>query len=382
METPIVDKNNPFCAKMSNRYCLNKPGSGKNTWHFVMDITGSGICYEPGDSLGVYPQNNPETVDHILRILGFRGDEAVLIPKAETAMPIREALLTAFSLSQPTKKLLEWVLTQVQQPQDREGIQAVLSFDPEQLKVYLAEREILDILEEAKSVRTTPQSFIEQLRKLMPRLYSIASSPTVYPNEAHFTIEVIEYVSNGRVRHGVASGFLAYEVKLNQTPVPVFLAPSHFRLPKDNNADVIMVGPGTGVAPYRAFLQERKAQRAKGRNWLFFGSQHEATDYLYKDELEAFLQEGVLSKMDLAFSRDQASKVYVQDRMLEHAQALWEWIDNGAYFYVCGDMKRMAKDVDAMLQRIIHEKGNMDLDAAKEYVKKLKKMSRYQRDVY
>lgn len=381
MDTTI-DKNNPFPAKISNRYCLNKSGSGKNTWHFVIDISGSGIHYTPGDSIGVYPQNDPEIVQEILSTVSLDGDQAVSIPKTEKETTLREALLKYCSLSQPTKKFLEWVKAHIQQESDREALESILNLEPEQLKLYLAEREVIDILQEVKSLQTSAQDLVEQLRRLVPRLYSIASSQALHPNEAHFTIDVIEYVTNHRVRRGVASNFLAYQAELNKTEVPIFLASSHFRLPEDPDADVIMVGPGTGVAPYRAFMQERKAQGAKGRNWLFFGSQHEATDYLYKDDFEAFQKEGLLNKIDLAFSRDQAQKVYVQDRMIEHKEELWQWIDNGAYFYVCGDMKRMAKDVDATLHLIAQEMGKMDEAAAKEFIKKLKKMSRYQRDVY
>jgi len=220
------------------------------------------------------------------------------------------------------------------------------------------------------------------MRRLMPRLYSIASSPAVYAQEAHLTVAVVRYQTNGRDRVGVASTFLADRVQVGGTPVPVFVSHSHFGLPEDGGRDVIMVGPGTGVAPFRAFVQERAAVGARGRNWLFFGDQHRATDFLYEEEWPQFLAQGHLARLDTAFSRDQANKVYVQDRMRENAAELWSWIKGGAGFYVCGDAKRMAKDVDVALHDIVAGQGGLAPPQAAEYVKQMKKDKRYQRDVY
>jgi sulfite reductase (NADPH) flavoprotein alpha-component len=228
----------------------------------------------------------------------------------------------------------------------------------------------------------SPQEFVALMRKLMPRLYSIASSPRVWGDDVHLTVAIVRYETNGRQRGGVCSTFMADRVLPGETPVPVFVSNSHFGLPESGDADLIMIGPGTGIAPFRAFLHDRKATGAKGRNWLFFGDQHRATDYLYGDEFEAFKADGLLTRLDLAFSRDQANKIYVQDRMRESGAEMWTWLERGAYFYVCGDAKRMAKDVDAELHTIIREHGKLDEAAAVAYVKQMKKDRRLMRDVY
>ena len=216
----------------------------------------------------------------------------------------------------------------------------------------------------------------------MPRLYSIASSPKVYPSEIHLTVAVVRYQTNGRDRVGVCSTFLAERALVGITPAPVFVSHSHFGPPEDGAKDCIMIGPGTGIAPFRAFVQDRVASGAKGRNWLFFGDQHRATDFLYEDEWQQCLAQGSLARLDTAFSRDQVLKVYVQDRMRESAAELWAWLQAGAYFYVCGDAKRMAKDVDTALHDIVMQQGGMAPEQAAEYVKQMKKEKRYQRDVY
>jgi sulfite reductase (NADPH) flavoprotein alpha-component len=238
------------------------------------------------------------------------------------------------------------------------------------------------LLAEFPSAKLTPQEFTDHLRRLMPRLYSIASSPKLYPAEVHLTVATVRYTTNHRERVGVCSTFLADRVHAGATPVPVFVSNSHFGVPDDGARDMIMVGPGTGIAPFRAFLQERVATAAKGRHWVFFGEQHRATDYIYEEEWAAWLAQGQLTRIDTAFSRDQIVKVYVQDRMRENAAELWNWIQNGANFYVCGDAKRMAKDVDQTLHDIIAGQGRMDVAAAADYVKQMKKDKRYQRDVY
>jgi len=217
---------------------------------------------------------------------------------------------------------------------------------------------------------------------LQPRLYSISSSPKAHPDEVHLTVAAVRYESHGRARKGVCSTFLADRVDVN-TPVPVFVQVSHgFRLPKDNEKPVIMIGPGTGIAPFRAFLEERRAIGAKGRNWLFFGDQCQATDFLYREQLEAMLAESVLTRLDTAFSRDQKEKIYVQDRMKQSGAELWAWLESGAHLYVCGDAKRMAKDVDAALHEVIQSAGGRSADQAAEYVQQMKTGKRYQRDVY
>ena len=248
--------------------------------------------------------------------------------------------------------------------------------------MFLGQREYIDLLEEFPGAKLTPQEFTDHLRRLMPRLYSIASSPLACPGQVHLTVAPVRYESNFRRRYGVCSTFLADRVTRRRTPIPVFVAQSHFGLPDELAKDVIMVGPGTGVAPFRAFLQERVATGATGRNWLFFGDQHEAMDFLYADEWQQYLAEGKLTRLDTAFSRDQAKKVYVQDRMREAGAELWAWLRAGAYLYVCGDAHRMAKDVEAALTDILMQQGGLDAAAAAEYLKQMKKERRYQRDVY
>jgi sulfite reductase (NADPH) flavoprotein alpha-component len=251
-----------------------------------------------------------------------------------------------------------------------------------ELEHFLANHEFPDLLAEFPSAPVSPQELVALMRKLMPRLYSIASSPRVHGDEIHLTVAIVRYETNGRQRGGVCTTFLADRVQLGETSVPVFVSHSHFGLPEARDADLIMVGPGTGIAPFRAFLQDRRATGATGRNWLFFGDQRRAGDFLYADEFEEFQREGLLTRLDLAFSRDQAHKIYVQDRMHEAGAELWEWLQKGAYFYVCGDAKRMAKDVDLELHAIAREHGGMDEAAAVAWVKQLKKDRRYKRDVY
>jgi sulfite reductase (NADPH) flavoprotein alpha-component len=381
--TSIYDKNNPFPAKLTENARLSKEGSAKDTRHFVVNIANSGLTYTCGDSLGIYPVNRSEDVEEIITLLGFSGEEQVTLPKSDSAISIRQALSTQLSLAQPTKKMLQLIESKVTSDADKSRIQSLLAADAaEQLTAYLESRELPDLLGDYPSVKLAPQELVDSLRKLNPRLYSIASSPVVHPEEIHLTVAVVRYQTNGRQRHGVCSTFLADRVELNQPKLPVFVTASHFGLPEDPATDVIMVGPGTGVAPFRAFMQERVATNAPGRNWLFFGDQHRKTDYLYEEEWEKLLQEGKLARLDLAFSRDQAEKVYVQDRMLENAAELWKWLSNGACFYVCGDAKRMAKDVDTVLHRIVAQEGNMSEEDAVAWVKQLKKDKRYQRDVY
>jgi sulfite reductase (NADPH) flavoprotein alpha-component len=251
----------------------------------------------------------------------------------------------------------------------------------QELDTYLWGMQVIDFLIEHPSIKWAPQEFVDLLAKLQPRLYSISSSLKARPNQVHFTIDVVHYESRGRQRKGVCSTFLAERAE--NVPVPVFPNTSKFRLPEDGNTPIIMVGPGTGIAPFRAFLQERKAVGAKGKNWLFFGSQHEHCNYFYREELEEYQRDGFLTRCDCAWSRDQEGKSYVQHKMLENAAEIWKWMDvEGAQFFVCGDARRMAKDVDAALRTIIQEQGGKSEEQTNEHVEKLKSDKRYKRDVY
>ena len=379
-------KDNPFPARITENRVLNQPGSAKETRHFVVDIKGSGLTYKVGDSLGVFPHNPPHEVAELLERLKASGEELVspAMLKLQEPITLHEALTSRLALSSPTTKILTTLQSKATDPGDKARLDAMLAPEAkERVKVYLEERAFIDLLCEFPSAQLTPQEFVDHLRKLMPRLYSIASSPKVSPDGVHLTVAVVRYQTNGRDRVGVCSTFMADRVVVGQTAVPTFVSHSHFGLPENHaEKDVIMVGPGTGIAPFRAFVQERVAVGATGRNWVFFGDQHAATDYLYQDEWEQYVSKGQVSRLDLAWSRDQEQKVYVQDKMRENAAELWAWLEKGAYFYVCGDAKRMAKDVDQALHDIIAEQGGLPIEKAQEYVKQLKKDKRYQRDVY
>lgn len=376
-------KDNPLPAKLLENRVLNKDGSSKDTRHLVVDIAGSGLTYHVGDSLGIFASNRPQIVEELIELMGFTGNEPVIPQRMTAAISLREALTNKLSLAGPTKKILETFAAKTANPKEQAQLASLLAADAaEAREAFLEQREYIDLIEEFPGVKLGAQELVDHLRRLMPRLYSIASSPVLHPSQVHLTVAPVRYESNGRRRYGVCSTFLADRVTRRKTSIPVFVAESHFGLPEDSTKDIIMVGPGTGVAPFRAFTQERVATQATGRNWLFFGDQHEATDYLYAEEWKNLLTAGKLARVDLAFSRDQARKVYVQDRMREAAAELWSWIKGGAHFYVCGDAHRMAKDVDLALHQIISEQGGLDVAQAAEYVKLMKKEKRYQRDVY
>jgi sulfite reductase (NADPH) flavoprotein alpha-component len=368
---------NPFPGKLVVNRSLCGEDSGKDTRHFEIDLTGWGLNYEVGDSMTVWPTNDPELVDEIIKIIGAKGDEAVKSPTRETTL--REALLRDCRITQTAPKFLKAVaerasaaplLTDLLKPERKQ-----------ELDTYLWGMEVIDFLIEHPSIKWAPQEFVDVLAKLQPRLYSISSSLKAQPNQVHFTIDVVKYESRGRQRKGVCSTFLSE--RAGDVPVPVFPNTSKFRLPEDGNTPIIMVGPGTGIAPFRAFLQERKAVGAKGKNWLFFGSQHQHCNYFYREELEGLKRDGILTRLDCAWSRDQEGKSYVQHKMLENAAEIWKWMDaENAQFFVCGDARRMAKDVDAALRTIFQEQGGKSEEQTNEYVEKLKSDKRYKRDVY
>ncbi|HVS52229.1 MAG TPA: sulfite reductase subunit alpha [Opitutaceae bacterium] len=378
-------KDNPFPARLTENRLLSKPGSAKETRHFIVDLTGSGLHYEAGDSLGVFPRNRAEEVEEILRRLGARGDEPVSPAALKLAAPIalREALTERLALAKPTRRVVEVLAEKAAAADEKAKLLGLLAPEAkEMLTAWLEEREFVDLLAEFPSAKWTPQEFVDALRKLMPRLYSIASSPRKFSTEVHLMVAIVRYETNHRGRVGVCSTFLADRAPVGTAPVPVFVSHSHFGPPEDAARDCIMVGPGTGIAPFRGFMQDRVALGAKGRNWIFFGDQKRATDFPYEEEWTDYLASAALTRLDTAFSRDQATKVYVQDRMREHAAELWRWLDGGAHFYVCGDAKRMAKDVDVALHEVIAEQGGLTPEKAADYVRQMKKDKRYQRDVY
>jgi sulfite reductase (NADPH) flavoprotein alpha-component len=371
-------RQNPFPGKLVVNRFLSTPESEKETRHFEIDLTGWGLTFEPGDSLAVYPTNDPELVDEIIRALGAKGDE--IVTAAKTLKPLREALLRDFSVTQPTPKFLRAI---TQRANSSTLLKDLLQPErKEDLDRYLWGMEAIDFLIEHPSAKFKPEEFVGLLNKLQPRLYSVASSLRVFPDQVHFIVDVIRWESHGRPRKGVASSFLAD--RADNAPVPVYPSSAkHFHLPQDPSTPIVMIGPGTGVAPFRAFLQDRKATGAKGKNWLFFGAQREKCDYAYKEDFDQLKRQGVLTRLDCAWSRDQAHKVYVQHKLLENAAEIWKWIDaDGGQVFVCGDAKRMAKDVDAALRKITQEQGGKSVAEANEYVEKLKSEKRYKRDVY
>jgi len=374
----LYSRKNPFPAKLKTNRKLTAAGSAKDTRHFEIVLEGSGLQYEVGDSLGVFPTNNPALVEEILSVLGFSGEEQVPDPNGNT-LSIREALTRSYVITEKDKKLLAAIAEK-----DPTAAHFVPMTTPEgkaELEAYVWGREVIDPLLAHPAAKFTPEEFVKCLRKLQPRLYSIASSQKAHATEVHLTVAAVRYESHGRKREGVCSTFLSD--RADNAPVPVFVhTAKHFRVPEDLTTPVIMVGPGTGIAPFMAFLQERKVSGATGKNWLFFGDQKSETDFLYREELEAWQEEGVLHKLSTAFSRDQAEKIYVQHRMLEEAGELFEWLEQGAFFYICGDASRMAKDVDAALHKVVETAGGKSPEDAAAYVEELKKSKRYRKDVY
>ncbi len=369
-------KQNPFPSPILENRNLNLPGGEKETHHVSFSLEGSGLEYEVGDALGVLPRNPEGMVDDIIAALPFNTKEEVFIGKKEISL--REALIEHYDIRSLNKKLLtEW--------QARSGAPLIRSLiesdDAKAIEDFCWGRELIDLVIEFPADFGDAEEFLGVLKKLQPRLYSIASSPKAHPGEVHLTVGIIRYHSHYRDRGGVCSTFLSDRTD-GVNPGVYMHHNKAFRVPADASVPMIMVGPGTGIAPFRAFLEERKAIEAPGKNWLFFGNPHRATDFLYEDELTAMQEAGVLNKLSTAFSRDQAQKVYVQDRMIEEGEELWKWLSEGGYFYVCGDASRMAKDVDKALHQVIQTHGKMSEEEAAQYVSNLKKEKRYARDVY
>ncbi|MBW3624371.1 MAG: sulfite reductase subunit alpha, partial [Armatimonadetes bacterium] len=359
---------------------LNRPGSEKDVRLVKLDLGGSGITYEVGDSLGVYPENDPSLVGRILQILQASGEEPVVTPEG-WVVPSRIALANAYVITEPSEEFLSLLAHHAADSEEADRLHALASGDSEAL---LDGWDVLDVLQTFPSARVNVREMVPTLSPLRPRLYSISSSMRQHPNEVHLTVAAVRYQKGGcyRLRKGVASTFLTERTQPG-SKVGIFVQPSHgFRLPSEGDRPVVMIGPGTGIAPFRAFLQERQALGATGRNWLFFGDQRRACDCLYEEELETFRRCGLLSRLEYAFSRDQEEKVYVQHRLLENAPEFWRWLQEGAHIYVCGDALRMARDVDATLHRIVADQGGLSEEEAKAYVAGLIRDRRYQKDVY
>jgi sulfite reductase (NADPH) flavoprotein alpha-component len=371
------NRKNPFPAKMRVNRIVTSLDSSKETRHYEISIAGSGLSYEAGDALCVIPSNCPELVANIIKALGCTGSEQE--PVASELMSLSDALQSHFEIKLPSKELVEEI---AKRSGDQELNNILSSGDKDQLSNYLWGRDTLDLLLQFPNAEFSAAEFIALLKPLQHRAYSISSSGKAHPDTVHLTVASVRYDAHGRDHKGVCSTYLA-DLVGEETDVRVFFTPNNnFRVPNDNSLPMIMVGPGTGIAPFRAFLQEREFRKANGKNWLLFGDRNASTDFIYREEIEAMQSSGLLTRLDLAFSRDQEEKIYVQDRMKQSGAELWAWLEQGGYFFVCGDAYRMAKDVDKALHEVIQQHGNKTLLEAVDYVNQLKKDKRYVRDVY
>jgi sulfite reductase (NADPH) flavoprotein alpha-component len=378
----VHTRSNPFLAPLLDKRPLTRDVSSKLTLHLGLSIADSAIQYEAGDACGIIPQNDLHLVEEILHILNFSPQAPVQLP-ATGATTLLDALLNHLQITRLTRKMVEAYATIGQVQAQCQTLFGLLV--PEQqshLEKYTYDRGLIDLLHDYPGILHDPADLVAMLPKLAPRLYSISSSPKAHAGEIHTTVAVVRYRSHNRERGGVCSTLLADRISLGEA-LPIYIQPNKkFRLPQSTDAPVIMIGPGTGIAPFRAFLHERRALGAKGRNWLFFGERSATTDFLYREELQTMLADGHLTRLDTAFSRDQEHKVYVQDRMLEQSAEFWRWLQEGACLYVCGDALRMAKDVDTTLHAIVERQGSLNHEAAQDYVERLKDEHRYHRDVY
>ncbi len=374
----VHTRDNPYAAELRERTPLTSDISSKLTLHLSLGLGNSDVTYQAGDACGVIAQNDPALVHDILALLPFDGAATVELPKLG-AVSIEQALLHYLQPTRLSRKIVHAFADKAQ----CKTLGTLLS--PEQgahLETFMYDRGLIDLLHDYPGVIATPDELAALLPKLAPRLYSISSSPAAHGREVHCTVAVVRYRSHNRERGGIASTMLADRVDVGAT-VPMYIQPNKkFRLPTDSATPMIMIGPGTGIAPFRSFLHERLALGHTGRNWLFFGERSAQTDFLYSDELRSMSKDGHLTRLDTAFSRDQAHKIYVQDRLIEHGAELWSWLADGAQVYVCGDASRMAKDVDAALHSVVEKHGSMSPDTAKDFVSQLHDDRRYHRDVY
>jgi sulfite reductase (NADPH) flavoprotein alpha-component len=369
-ENPIWDRRNPFEARLTKRFTLSKNGSDKQVVHYEIDLEGSGITYTAGDSIAVQPLNDPRLVDLLLQRLDLDGDTD------SDGVTLHDRLLRHWEIRTPSFELIEAIVSR-----DPSSALAAAGNDRARLQDVLYGRDVLDLLEASPSVTFTVAELPGVLRPLQARQFSIASSPRVKPNSVELTVATVRHGAD-REHGGVATTYLADRVNIDGI-VSVYPQPNAaFSVPDDDAAPIILVGPGTGIAPFRGFLQERQARGASGRTWLFFGDRRREVDFLYEEEIQAWLEDGTLDRLDLAFSRDQDEKQYVQTRMTEQGADLFAWLEDGAHFYVCGDAERMAKDVEDALLLIIAEHGHLDADASKLYLERLILSKRYVRDIY
>lgn len=371
------NRTNPFKAEVLENLNLNGRGSDRETRHIELSLEGSNLDYEPGDSLGVFPENHPRLVDELIAAMGWNADERVTVNKSGEQVSVYEALLRYFEITAVTKPVVQ----ELAKLSPDSGLADLLANDAE-FRNVMNSCDLLDLVQDYNLKGIPAGEFVAVLRKIPARLYSIASSSKSFPDEVHLTVRTVRYEARGRERYGVCSVHLAERIEAGDS-LPVYIQHNpNFKLPENPDAPIIMIGPGTGVAPFRSFLGEREETRAQGKTWLFYGDQHFLTDFLYQTEWQRWLKDGVLTKMDVAFSRDTEHKVYVQHRMLENSKELYQWLQEGAVIYVCGDEKKMAHDVHGALATILEQEGGLTSEQASEYLTRLQQEKRYQRDVY
>ncbi len=375
----VYSKKNPYPAEVLENINLNGRGSNKETRHLVLSLEDSGLTFAPGDSLAILPENDPELVDSLINELGWNPEESVQINEEGDIYSLRKALLSKFEITRLTKSFIQ-AAAELFHHEELKKLAA--PGNEEKVKAYIDGRDLLDFVRDFPPVQLKPVDFIQILRKLPARQYSIASSLKANPDEVHLTISTVRFQAHGRNRKGVCSSQIAERIQPGDM-LPIYVDQNpNFKLPSNPDTPIIMIGPGTGVAPFRAFLQEREAEGVTGKIWLFFGDQHFSSDFLYQVEWQKWLKNGVLTKMDVAFSRDQAEKVYVQHRMLEKKKEFYQWLEEGAVVYVCGDEKHMARDVHQTILTILEKEGGLTSEQAAVYLDQMRKQKRYQRDVY
>ncbi|PIC71023.1 sulfite reductase [NADPH] flavoprotein alpha-component [Sporosarcina sp. P17b] len=372
-------RTNPFKAEVLENINLNGRGSNKETRHVEISLEGSGLTYEPGDSVGIFPTNNPDLIDEIIQLGNWNAEETVEINSQGERRALRIALLNHLEITVVTKPLLE----KLSNYSESEELKRIIKKEhAEELRAYVDGRDLLDALKDFGPVEASEQQLVGILRKLPARLYSIASSLEANPEEVHLTIGVVRYEAHGRDRQGVCSIQCAENLEPGDT-LPIYIHKNdNFRLPANSQTPIVMIGPGTGIAPFRSFIEERSETGAEGKSWLFFGDQHYVTDFYYQTEWQNYVKDGALTRLDVAFSRDTDEKVYVQHRMKQASQELYQWIEEGAVIYVCGDEQNMAKDVHATLLEILQQEGGKSLEEAEAFITQLVQEKRYQRDVY
>ncbi len=368
------DRNHPALCTIKERYPLTKGGSTKQTWHIRLDLEGIDLAFEPGDSVGIYAQNDPILVSHLIDAIGSPPDQLITDKRSGESLPVEQFLKERANLNQLSSKFLKLI-----HECERQSKITSLLTDQQALKQYLKEHDPLGVLKQCRQTKIPLQKLVDQFAPLLPRFYSVASCGKTHPQTLDLTVALLTWMREGEKRYGVASHFLCNLTTIGQTSIPLFVQQApHFRLPLDPRTAIIMIGHGTGVAPFRAFLQYRKYSKATGKNWLFFGERNRLSDYFYEEEF-AFHPN---LRIETAFSRDQKNRVYVQHKLKEHASELYDWLEEGAHIYVCGDAKKMAKDVEATLIDIIQMHRSLDKKEVKKHLKNLRKEGRYLSDVY